>query len=275
MISDLVEIEDIDDSKIADGRTYFSIIYTLNYKKVNITDKMAKFDLQIGRTGFNAKPYGKGAFVGGASYAITTPIMKKYSKYNTLLSEMIGIRTKAFNAAVKQSRVPSRLRVEYNNALREVRKRDLVLYDDSANKIIKTFCMMYDNAIGGNEDSFQRYRINVSKLCKNKTLSSPDGNLARLDKESMLKNKKEILQNDYVHAQGLWIYTRKNRDIQNFFKKQITLSIYGLMAKKGAKVFLSSKQSAMIEDAFVKEFKSKNGRTKLAKFATAPYVLID
>ena len=73
---------------------------------MNITDKMAKFDLQIGRTGFNAKPYGKGAFVGGASYAITTPIMKKYSKYNTLLSEMIGIRTKAFNAAVKQSRVP-------------------------------------------------------------------------------------------------------------------------------------------------------------------------
>ena len=135
--------------------------------------------------------------------------------------------------------------------------------------------MMYDNAIGGNEDSFQRYRINVSKLCKNKALSIPDGNLARLDKESMLKNKKEILQNDYVHAQGLWIYTRKNRDIQNFFKKQITLSIYGLMAKKGAKVFLSSKQSAMIEDAFVKEFKSKNGRTKLAKFATAPYVLID
>ena len=275
LISDLVEIEDIDDSKIADGRTYFSIIYTLNYKKVNITDKMAKFDLQIGRTGFNAKPYGKGAFVGGASYAITTPIMKKYSKYNTLLSEMIGIRTKAFNAAVKQSRVPSRLRVEYNNALREVRKRDLVLYDDSANKIIKTFCMMYDDATRSNEDSFQRYRINVSKLCKNKTLSSPDGNLARLDKESMLKNKKEILQNDYVHAQGLWIYTRKNRDIQNFFKKQITLSIYGLMAKKGAKVFLSSRQSAMIEDAFVKEFKSKNGRTKLAKFATAPYVLID
>jgi len=275
LISDLVEIEDIDDSKIADGRTYFSIIYTLNYKKVNITDKMAKFDLQIGRTGFNAKPYGKGAFVGGASYAITTPIMKKYSKYNTLLSEMIGIRTKAFNAAVKQSRVPSRLRVEYNNALREVRKRDLVLYDDSANKIIKTFCMMYDDATRSNEDSFQRYRINVSKLCKNKTLSSPDGNLARLDKESMLKNKKEILQNDYVHAQGLWIYTRKNRDIQNFFKKQITLSIYGLMAKKGAKVFLSSRQSAMVEDAFVKEFKSKNGRTKLAKFATAPYVLID
>ena len=35
----------------------------------------------------------------------------------------------------------------------------------------------------------------------------------------MLKNKKEILQNDYVHAQGLWIYTRNDRDMQNFLKK--------------------------------------------------------
>ena len=83
------------------------------------------------------------------------------------------------------------------------------------------------------------------------------------------------MQNDYVHAQGLWIYTRNDRDMQNFLKKQITLSLYGLMSKKGAKVFLSGNKNMLIEDAFVKEFKAKNSRTKLAKVATAPYVLID
>jgi hypothetical protein len=47
------------------------------------------------------------------------------------------------------------------------------------------------------------------------------------------------------------------------------------MAKKGAKVFLSANKSMLIEDAFVREFKAKNNRSKLAKVATAPYVLID
>lgn len=275
LISEMVEIENIDDNKIADGRTYFSIIYTLNYKKVNITDKLAKFDLQIGRTGFNAKPFGKGAFVGGASYSVSTPIMKKYSKYNSMIAEIISIRNKAFDFAVNQRNIPSRIKSDYNSALREIRKKELVLYDDASNNIIKDFCAKYDTLTNNSKDSFQEYRIGVSKLCKNKTLTSPHGNLATLDKNSMLKNKKEILQNDYVHAQGLWIYTKNDRDMQNFLKKQITLSLYGLMAKKGAKVFLSGNKSMLIEDVFVKEFKAKNNRTKLAKVVTAPYILID
>lgn len=275
LINEMVEIEDIDDDKIADGRTYFSIIYTLNYKKVNITDKLAKFDLQVGRTGFNAKPFGKGAFVGGASYTVSSVIMKKYSKYNSMVAEIISIRNKAFDFAINKRNIPQKIRNDYNSALREIRKRELVLYDDASNKIIKDFCAEYDTLTNNPKDSFQEYRIAVSKLCKNKSLTSSHGKLATLDKNSMLKNKKEILQNDYVHAQGLWIYTRNDRDMQNFLKKQITLSLYGLMSKKGAKVFLSGNKNMLIEDAFVKEFKAKNSRTKLAKVATAPYVLID
>jgi hypothetical protein len=238
-------------------------------------DKLAKFDLQIGRTGFNAKPFGKGAFVGGASYSVSTPIMKKYSKYNSMIAEIISIRNKAFDFAVNKRNIPSRIKSDYNSALREIRKKELVLYDDASNNIIKNFCAEYDTLTNNSKDSFQEYRIGVSKLCKNKTLTSPHGNLATLDKNSMLKNKKEILQNDYVHAQGLWIYTKNDRDMQNFLKKQVTLSLYGLMAKKGAKVFLSGNKSMLIEDAFVKEFRANNNRTKLAKVVTAPYILID
>ena len=47
------------------------------------------------------------------------------------------------------------------------------------------------------------------------------------------------------------------------------------MSKKGAKVFYSKDRETITEDAFVKEFKLKNGLSKLAKFATAPYVMID
>jgi hypothetical protein len=47
------------------------------------------------------------------------------------------------------------------------------------------------------------------------------------------------------------------------------------MSKKGSKIFYSKNQAMLTEDAFVKEFKSKNNQTKLAKFITAPYVMID
>lgn len=275
LINEMVEIEGIDEDKIADGRTYFSIIYTLNYKKVNITDKIVKLDLQVGRTGFNAKPYGKGAFVGGASYSVSTHLFKRYSKYSSILAEIISIRNSAFEFAIDKRSIPPKIKSDYNTALREVRKKELVLYDDFSNNVIKNFCQEYDKLTNNKKDSFQEYRIGVSKLCKNKSLKSPHGTLATLDKVSMKKNKKDILHNDYVHAQGLWIYTRKNEDMKNFLKKQITLSLYGLMAKKGAKIFLSGNKNMLIEDAFVKEFKTKNNKQKLAKVATAPYVLID
>ena len=85
----------------------------------------------------------------------------------------------------------------------------------------------------------------------------------------------KTLQNDYVHSQGLWMYTRENENLKKFFKQQISLTLYGIMSKKGAKVFYSKNRETITEDAFVKEFKLKNGLSKLAKFATAPYVMID
>jgi hypothetical protein len=273
LIDKLVEIKKIIPT---DGRTYFSVNYELKYNNVDISDKVVKLDLQIGRSGFNAAESGKMGFVGGASYAVTLPILKKYSRYNTMVSEIIAIREKAFNFAVDKKNISVGLKTDYNNALRKVRMKELVLYNVSDNNVIKDFCEKYDIETKNKKDSYQQYRIAVSKLCKNRTLTSPDGVLATLDKNNMkVTGTPKTLQNDYVHSQGLWMYTRNSEDLENFLKKQISLTVYGLMSKKGAKVFLSSNKEMLMEDAFVKEFKAKNNKTKLAKFATAPYILID
>lgn len=273
LIDQLVEIKDI---KMDYGRTYFSVNYELRYKDIDISDKIVKLDLQIGRSGFNAAESGKLGFVGGASYAVTLPILKKYSRYNTMVNEVMSMREKAFNFVVDKRKVPTKLQTNYNAAFRKVRMKELVLYNASDNQPIKDFCEEYDKAIRNTKDSYQQYRIAVAKLCKNKSLTSPDGLLATLDKNNMkVTGTPKTLQNDYVHSQGLWMYTRNNADFKNFLKKQISLTLYGLMSKKGAKVFLSSNKEMLMEDAFVKEFKGKNNKTKLAKFATAPYILID
>ena len=273
LVNDLVEIDRITPT---DGRTYFSVNYKLNYKNVNISDKIVKIDLQIGRSGFNAAESGKMGFVGGASYVVTLPILKRYPKYNEMVREIISIREKAFHYAVDTKKLTSEIKSSYKSALNIVKMNELVLYSASDNEIIKTFCEKYDVVTKNKKDSYQQYRIAVSKLCKNRALTSSDGILSTLDKKSnKVTGTPKTLQNDYVHSQGLWMYTRKGEDLKNFFKQQITLTLYGLMSKKGSKIFYSKNQAMLTEDAFVKEFKSKNNQTKLAKFVTAPYVMID
>jgi hypothetical protein len=272
LIDDMVEIVKIGKT---DPRAYFAVDYKLNYKNVNIADKVVQIGLQIGRSGFNASTPGQLGFVGGASYAVTLPILKRYPKYNNIVSEIINIRNKAFDFAVDKRQIPESLRQYYKKALTKVRKHVLVLYDAEDNIVIKQFCELYDEATSNKNDSFQEYRIAVSKLCKNKSLKSPHGPLATLDKKNFNTNGvPKTLQNDYVHSQGLYMYTRQGEDLKKFLKKQISLTLYGIMSKSGGKVFHSNQKGALTEAAFVKEFKAKNNKTKLAKVVVAPYILI-
>lgn len=272
LIDDLVEVVEI---MPTDPRAVFVVKYKLNYKKVDISDKVVNVGLEIGRSGFNASTPDQKGFVGGASYLVGLPILRKYPRYNQMVREVVSIREKAFNFAVDSKKVPGDLRTDYNNALRKVKLNELVLYSTKDNKVIKEFCEKYDQKTRNNKDSFQEYRMGVSKLCKNKSLNLVDNKLLALDKKSFTTTgTPKTLQNDYVHAQGLWMYTRENENLKRYFKKQISLTLYGLMAKKGTKVFYSKNKEMITEDAFAKEFKDKNNKTKLAKLLTAPYLLI-
>jgi len=274
LIDEMVEIVQI---LPTEPRAVFAVNFKLNYQAVDITDKVVKINLQIGRSGFNAAEQGQLGFVGGASYAVTLPILKRYPRYNQMVREVIKNRERGFDFAVKKNSVPANLKSDYSKALRMVQKNVLVLYDVADNNIIKEFCGKYDSAVGNQKDSFQEYRIAVSKLCKGKTLNSPHGELAKIDKDNMkVTGVPKTLQNDYVHAQSLWMYTRQKADLKKYFKKQISLTLYGIMSKKGSKVYHTNQRGRglLTEDAFVKEFKTKNNKNKLAKVTTAPFILI-
>jgi len=272
LVDDLVDVTRI---MPTDPRAVFVVEFKLNYKNVDISSDVVKIGLEIGRSGFNASTPGQVGFVGGASYAVTLPILQRYPRYNQMVREVVSIREKAFNYAIDSKKVPKTLQPEYKKALTTAKKNVLVLYDASDNNIIKDFCKKYDEATRNTKDSFQEYRIGVSKLCKNKQLTSPHGPLATIDKNNFsTTGVPKTLQNDYVHSQGLWMYTRQGEDLKKFFKKQISLTLYGIMAKKGSKVFYSKQRGVFTEEAFVKEFKAKNNKTKLAKVVVAPYLLI-
>jgi len=272
LIDEMVEVVEI---LPTEPRAVFAVNFKFNYKAVDISDKIAKINLQIGRSGFNAAEQGQMGFVGGASYAVTLPILKRYPRYNQMVREVIKNREEGFNFAVDKKKVSKSIDAEYKKAMRMVKKNVLVLYDAADNNVIKDFCKNYDNAIRNQKDSFQEYRIAVSKLCKGKRLNTPHGEMAKIDKDNMkVTGVPKTLQNDYVHAQGLWMYTRQGADLKKYFKKQISLTLYGIMSKKGSKVYHSKQKDVLTEDAFVKEFKAKNNKNKLAKVTTAPFVLI-
>lgn len=272
LLDKLVEIKKIQPTK---PRAYFAVNYVLNYKDVKIGDENIKITLQIGRSGFNAAESGKSGFVGGLSYTVGLPILQKYPRYNQMVREIVDIRKRAFQFALDKP-IPKDIQSKYNQSLAIVTKNELVLYSADDHKIIKDFCEEYDKATNNKKNSFQQYRVGVSKLCRNKRLTDPSGDLLKLNIKNMSTlGVPKTLQNDYVHSQGLWMYTRENEDLKKFFKKQITLTLYGLMSKKGGKVFYNKKKDFITEDAFVKEFKDNNNTQKLAKFLIAPFIQID
>jgi hypothetical protein len=272
IINDMVELDD--NILLGDDRTYFQVNFELNYKKVNITDKVQKAYIEIGRTGFNGSKVGPQPWFGGASYTVTLPILRRYSGFSTMIQELVEIREKSFNYAVDK-KIASKLSSEYNKAKSKITDFKLLLYSENDLIVVKDFCLKYDQIANNGKDSYQEFRIAVINLCKNRSIKHPSTDLRRLDKLSVLKNKNTSLQNQFAHSQGIWMYTRKNGNMKDYFKKQITLTLYGLMTKKGAKIFESQNQTMLIEDAFVKEIKAKNNTKKLAKFIVAPHIIID
>ena len=93
-------------------------------------------------------------------------IIRLYNR--RLWNEVIKNRERAFNFAVEKNKVPANLKGDYSKALRMVQKNVLVLYDVTDNNVIKEFCTKYDSAIRNQKDSFQEYRIAVSKLSSSK-----------------------------------------------------------------------------------------------------------
>lgn len=272
LINDVVELDD--NILLGDDRTYFQVNFQLNYKKVNITDKIQKAYIEIGRTGFNGGKVGPQPWFGGASYTVTIPILKKYAGFSTMVKELVQIRKKSFDHAIDK-KIASKLNSEYRRAYIKISDSNLLLYSENDLKDVKDFCSKYDQIAKNGKDSYQEFRIAVINLCKNRSINHPSPDLRKLDKISVAKNKNTSLQNQFAHSQGVWMYTRKNGNMKDYFKKQITLTLYGLMTKKGAKIFESQNQNMLIEDAFVKEIIAKNGKNKIAKFLIAPHIIID
>ena len=278
LIENMVEIE-TDVNKMKVDHAVYNIPFTLNYKKVNITDFISQnqLTLQAG-AGFNMIPKGK-PYVGGVSFNSSIPFLSQYSEYPRMMNELKVIRRNAFNYAltrnVNQSPniTDAKLKRLYDAAQAAIMYQG-ILYEVKRNKPVNDFLIEYDKAM--NTTAQQDYYIGVTNLCKKRNINqdiSPKMTMGvRYSKSGKLK--KSTLEVDYINAQGLWFFSRGGPRLHYYIKQRIGLTLYGVISKKGAMIFKDSVSGTVMQDAIRAEFK-KNNKATVANFNLAPHILID
>jgi hypothetical protein len=84
--------------------------------------------------------------------------------------------------------------------------------------------------------------------------------------------KLERLKAHYVHAQCSWFLLRGGPTLNQYLKKRMFLTLFGVITKKGYLIF-DGATDTKIRSAISKEFHD-NGKDLLAEFATIPHLYL-
>lgn len=241
-------------------------------------------------------------WVGGAGVETIEQFFNQYSEYSRIISEVCNLREEAFNYAIsgKASRGSSqqfgnnqRIKILYNKALKQIRtkhilygqrERDLIEFFEEfdagynapvkSEKTIKSVKTLYDLPY-----SYLRYIAYFVKSAKSSMKSVTDTVFAQFlsgKGKSALPatspQKLERLKAHYVHGQCSWFIMRGGSSLHKYLKKRMFLTIFGVISKKGYKIFDGDVDTKM-KSAIQKEFRS-NGKKLIAEYITIPHLYL-
>lgn len=284
-------------------------VYGRNYRnQVNtnpISDQSYGFDLfaQGYGAGFNGQfTSGKtgGQWVGGAGVETFEQFFNQYTMYSTIINEVSRIRLESFNYALTGSvnRTPNfgnnqALKSLYSKALVEIRTKH-ILYGSKRQKELLKFFEAYDavnNKLPKQSEkskgkllydlpySYYRYIAHVVMSCKKSMRGVVDTVfhqfLVGKGKDATAATsaqKLERLKAHYVHAQCSWFLLRGGPSLNQFLKKRMFLTLFGVITKKGYFIFEGATDTK-IKSAISKAF-HENGQELIANFATIPHLYL-
>lgn len=241
-------------------------------------------------------------WVGGAGVETIEQFFNQYSEYSKIISEVCNLREEAFNYAIsgKASRGSSqqfgnnqRIKILYNKALKQIRTKhilygqreeDLIEFFEEfdagynapvkSEKTIKKVKTLYDLPY-----SYLRYIAYFVKSAKSSMKGVTDtvfGQFLSGKGKSALPaispQKLERLKAHYVHGQCSWFIMRGGSSLHKYLKKRMFLTIFGVISKKGYKIFDGDVDTKM-KSAIQKEFRS-NGKKLIAEYITIPHLYL-
>ena len=270
-----------------------------------ISDISYGFDLfaQGYGAGFNGQfTSGKtgGQWVGGAGIETFEQFFGSYFMYSTIVNEVAKMRVASFNYAITGStnKTPNftgnpALKSLYTKALTEVkskqilygskRQKDLLKFfealDIAGAKLPKQAERSKDKMLYDVPYSYYRFIAHFVMSCKSVMKGVTDTvfhqflvGKGKAATTATSAQKLERLKAHYVHAQCSWFLLRGGPNLNQYLKKRMFLSIFGLITKKGYLIF-DGAVDTKIKSAISKEFHD-NGKVLLAEFATIPHLYL-
>lgn len=227
-------------------------------------------------------------WTGGGAASTFEFFYEQYPEYSMVIQKLVQLRAKAFNyvltgqenGKINDSTFSSKLKASYQAALREITTRKILVnsvktkYDK-----IQEFFNLYDEETG-NKDSITMYYVAVINLVRGKVKSSIKitNNYASFnmfvgkekERKATTSETQERIKAHYAHAQLAWFTFIGGKSYQTYLKQRMFLTIYGVISKKGYKIFDYNKNISTVKSAITASIK----KMPKAAFDSAPHLLL-
>jgi len=227
-------------------------------------------------------------WTGGGAASTFEFFYEQYSEYSRVIQKLVQLRAKSFNyvltgkenGKIDTSTFSNKLKSLYQAALREITTRKILVntvgvkYDN-----IEKFFDLYDEE-NKSKDSMIMYQVAVINLVRGKITpsikitnkyASFNMNVGKKsERKATSSETQERIKAHYAHAQLAWFTFIGGKSYQTFLKQRMFLTIYGVISKKGYKIFDYNKNITTVKGAITASLK---GMPK-ASFDSAPHLLL-
>lgn len=227
-------------------------------------------------------------WTGGGAASTFEFFYEQYPEYSMVIQKLVQLRAKAFNyvltgqenGKINDSTFSSKLKASYQAALREITTRKILVNSLKAKyDKIEEFFNLYDEETE-NKDSITMYYVAVINLVRGKVKSSIKitNNYAsfnmfvgkKKERKATTSETQERIKAHYAHAQLAWFTFIGGKSYQTYLKQRMFLTIYGVISKKGYKIFDYNKNISTVKSAITASIK----KMPKAAFDSAPHLLL-
>jgi hypothetical protein len=227
-------------------------------------------------------------WTGGGAASTFEFFYEQYPEYSMVIQKLVQLRAKAFNfvltgkenGKIDDSKFSNKLKSSYRTSLNEITTRKILVntigkkYDK-----IEEFFNLYDEE-NGTKDSIIMYYVAVINLVRRNIKSSikitdtyASFNMfvgQKKERKATSSETKERIKAHYAHAQLAWFTFIGGKKYQTYMKQRMFLTIYGVISKKGYKIFENRENINKVKSAITASIK---GMPKAA-FDSAPHLLL-
>jgi len=227
-------------------------------------------------------------WTGGGAASTFEFFYEQYPEYSKVIQKLVQLRAKAFNyvltgkenGKIDTSTFSNKLKSLYQGALREITTRKILVNTIGVKYTnIEKFFNLYDEE-NKSKDSMTMYQVAVINLVRGKinpsikiTNKYASFNMdvgKKSERKATSSETQKRIKAHYAHAQLAWFTFIGGKSYQTFLKQRMFLNIYGVISKKGYKIFDYNKNITTVKSGITAAMK---GMPKAA-FDSAPHLLL-